>query len=48
MEHLRKRRYNKKYHMTLEEGVMKKNNKKKFRNRKRWRLFQNHKKRYPR
>jgi hypothetical protein len=34
-----KRRYNHRYHMTLEEGVRKKKNQKEFKNRKRWRLF---------
>jgi hypothetical protein len=39
VEQLRRRRYNQKYHRTLEEGVTKKKNQKEFRNRKRWRLF---------
>jgi hypothetical protein len=34
-----KRRYNHRYHMTLEEGVKKKKNQREFENRKRWRLF---------
>jgi hypothetical protein len=34
-------------HRTLEEGVMKKHNHKEFKNKKRWRLFQHQKKRYP-
>jgi hypothetical protein len=39
MEQLRRRRYNKRYHMTLDEGVRKKKRNKEFRNRKKWRLF---------
>jgi hypothetical protein len=46
VEQLR-RRYNQKNHKTLKEGVKKKNQKQ-FRNKKRWRLFQHHKKKYPR
>jgi hypothetical protein len=45
VEQLR-RRYNQKNHMTLKEGVKKKHNHRKFRNRKRWKLFQHQKKRY--
>jgi len=48
MEQLMKRKYNQKYHWTLEEGVKKKKNHKEFRNMKRWKLFWHQKKRYPR
>jgi hypothetical protein len=43
-----RRRYIQKYHKTLEEGVGKKKNQREFKNKKRWRLFQHWKKRYPR
>jgi hypothetical protein len=41
-----RKRYNQRYHKTLEEGVRKKKNHKKFRNKKSWRLLQHQKKRY--
>jgi hypothetical protein len=40
-----KRRYNQRYHTTLEEGVKKKKNQREFMNNKRWKLFQHQKKR---
>jgi hypothetical protein len=39
VEQLRRRRYNKKNHMTLDEGVKKKKNHREFKNKKRWKLF---------
>jgi hypothetical protein len=39
VEQLKKRRYNQRYCMTLEEGVKKKKNQRQFKNKKRWRLF---------
>jgi hypothetical protein len=39
-----RKRYNQRYHKTLEEGVRKKKNHKKFRNKKRWKLLEHHKK----
>jgi len=43
-----RRKYSQKYHMTLEEGVKKKKELEGIQNRKRWKLFQHEKKRYPR
>jgi hypothetical protein len=48
VEQLRRRKYSQKYHKTLKERVRKKKNQKEFRNKKRWKLFQHQKKRYPR
>jgi hypothetical protein len=39
VEQLKRRRYNQRYHKTLEERVKKNKNQREFRNRKRWRLF---------
>jgi hypothetical protein len=38
VEQFKRRRYNQRYHMTLEGGIMKKKNQKVFRNKKRWRF----------
>jgi hypothetical protein len=43
-----RRSYSQKYHMTLKEGVKKKNNQREFKNKKRWKLYQHQKKRYQR
>jgi len=48
VQQLMRRKYSHRNHRTLEEGVKKKKNHKKFKNMKRWRLFQHQKKRYPR
>jgi hypothetical protein len=42
------RRHSQKYHKTLEERVGKKKIQREFKNKKRWKLFQHQKKRYPR
>jgi hypothetical protein len=41
-----KKRYNQRYHKTLNEGVRRKKNHREFRNKKRWRLFQHPKKNF--
>jgi hypothetical protein len=42
-----RKRYNQRYHKTLEDGVKKKKHHIEFKNKKKWRLFQHPKKRYP-
>jgi hypothetical protein len=47
VEQLKRRRYSYRNHRTLKEGVRKKQSHREFKNKKRWRLFQHQKKRYP-
>jgi len=48
VEQLKRRRYKQRNHRTSKEGVKKRKNHRKLRNKNIWKLFQQHKKRYPR
>jgi hypothetical protein len=47
VEQLKKRKYKQRKHRTLKKGVRKRKNHKELMNKNMWRLFQQHKKRYP-
>jgi hypothetical protein len=42
-----RKRYNQRYHKTLKDGVKKKKHHIELKNKKKWRLFQHQKKKYP-